>query len=365
MPTAFHDLSKPLGGMLNSCDRPRISGNRGSADTVGTAMRALVTGASGFVGRHLVDHLRADGDDVIGLDLGRGPDLRDHDAWRKVVAEAEPDVIYHLAGWSDVGGSWKDPWETYEINVLGTVSILEAARRPGAGTSIRVVLVSSADVYGTADPDRLPLTEHAPVQPRSPYGASKQGAEAAALAYGRGFSVPVVIARPFNHMGPGQSPRFAAPSWAHQIAAIECGVHLIPADRPVSDAEGDAHVVSHGDLTPCRDITDVRDVVRAYRLLAERGEPGQTYNICSGRAVAMQEVFDTLTGLSSAPITGVVDPKLRRPVDLPVLCGDNGKLRAATGWTPRMELAQTLAAVLDDARRRVQAAGGSAENANG
>lgn len=327
-------------------------------------MRALVTGASGFVGPHLIDHLRGKGDDVLGLDLGRGPDLRDRRAWLDVVSETGPDVIYHLAGWSDVGGSWQAPWDTYEINVLGTVSILEAARHAVSATGIRVVLVSSADVYGTVDPDRLPLSEVAPVQPRSPYGASKQGAEAAALAYCRGFSVPVIVARPFNHLGPGQSRRFAAPSWAHQIATIECGGGSGTAvDQWPNEVSGD-HVVKHGDLSPCRDITDVRDVVRAYRLLAERGRSGQIYNICSGRAVAMQEVFDTLAGLSSASINGVVDPELLRPVDLPVLRGDYGKLRVATGWSPRFDLEETLAAVLDDARRHVRASVGSVSDTN-
>lgn len=297
-------------------------------------MKALVTGAGGFVGPHLVAHLEANGDEVLPMDLGVGPDLRDSDAWVDVVATDKPDVIYHLAGLSNVGESWNNPVATFEVNTMGTISILEAARR---AKTAKVVVVSSADVYGVVTPDVLPLTEAHPAKPRSPYGASKQAAEDAAQQYWRGHGVAAVVARPFNHLGPGQSPQFAAPAFAGQIA----------------EAERDGLTeLRHGDLSPHRDLTDVRDVVRAYRLLAEHGEPGEIYNVCSGQTVSMQHLLDAMLSLSTAQITQVIDENLMRPIDLPVLRGSYAKLRAATGWEPEIHLDETLTAVLADARER-------------
>ncbi len=307
-----------------------------------TGVRALVTGAGGFVGPHLVRHLIDAGDTVTALDLSNGPDLRDRDGWRDTVADHRPEVIYHLAGWSDVGGSWRQPWTTFEVNVMGTVAVLEGARvaaseshDPNRGAV--VVVISSADVYGLVTESELPLTEAHEPKPRSPYGASKIAAEQIAKSYHRAHGLPVVVARPFNHLGRGQAGKFAAASFARQIAELETA---------------GGGVVRHGDLSTRRDMTDVHDVVRAYRLLALNGEPGETYNVCSGKAVAMQEVLDTLLSLSPSPISGEIDPALIRPVDLPVLQGSHRKLTAATGWRPKVDLAQTLRDVLDDARNR-------------
>ena len=312
------------------------AGLRGSIPPAAKAgigpLKALITGAGGFVGPHLARHLRTAGDEVVCFDLESGPDLRDSEAWIAAIGDHQPDVVYHLAGWSDVGGSWHDPITTFEVNTMGTISILEAVRQAGAG---RVLLISSADVYGVVTPDVLPLTEEHPVRPRSPYGASKQAAEAAALQYRRGSGVDVVVARPFNHLGPGQAPRFVAPSFAAQIARAE---------------SGGSRRLEHGDLSPHRDLTDVRDVVRAYRLLAEQGESGEIYNVCSGRTVSMQELLDALLSLSEVRVEQAVDPALVRPVDLPVLRGSFAKLRATTGWEPEIHLDDTLASVLADAR---------------
>ncbi len=310
----------------------RDSALKPAADRSDVAVKALVTGAGGFVGPHLTQHLQDQGDEVFALDLANGPDLRDQNGWIATVAERKPDVIYHLAGISNVGRSWQEPASTFEVNTIGTVSILEAARQAATG---KVVVVSSADVYGTVTPDVLPLTEQHPAQPRSPYGASKQAAEAIAIQYHRGYGVKTVVARPFNHLGPGQSPTFVAPAFAHQIAKAERG--------------GDTEL-RHGDLSPQRDLTDVRDVVRAYRMLGEAGEPGQVYNICSGRTVSMQHLLDLLVAMSEVDIRRVVADDLIRPVDLPVLCGTFDKLQAATGWEPAIDLGQTLSEVLSDAR---------------
>ena len=300
-------------------------------------VRAIVTGASGFVGPHLVAHLIENGDDVTGVGSQTGPNLLDTEAWKSLVSDVEPDVIYHLAGWSDVGGSWNDPHTTFRINAEGTLNVLLGAQsRPG----VRVLMVSSADIYGTVTPEELPLTEDSPVKPRSPYGASKEAAEGLARQFHRGFGVETIVARPFNHMGSGQSPNFAASAFALKIAKAEL--------------EGGG-TVSHGDLSPRRDFLDVRDVVRAYRLLAEHGASGGTYNICSGVDTQVSDLLQMLIESSRVPITTVTDPDLIRPIELAVHRGSFERLRSATGWSPQIPLRETLATVLADARMKVAA----------
>lgn len=275
------------------------------------------------------------GDVAQGVDLGNGPDLLDPAGWLRLVGDTRPEVIYHLAGWSDVGRSWNEPVTTWRVNTEGVLAVLEAARAHDVG---RVIVISSADVYGIVRPDQLPLTEDTPTEPRSPYGASKVGAETLARQYHRGWGLDIVIARPFNHIGPGQSPNFVAPAFAVRIAECELA---------------GGGTVSHGDLSSRRDFTDVRDVVRAYRSLAENGRSGQTYNICSGVDVGMQELLDRLVHLAKVPIGSSVDPDLLRPVELPVLRGSHDRLTADTGWTRSIALEQTLSDVLADARNSV------------
>ena len=297
-------------------------------------MKALITGAGGFVGPHLVRDLEADGAEATGLDLRTGPDLLDADGWRRALDEHRPDVLYHLAGWSDVGGSWERPFETFRVNALGTLAVIEAAV---AAKTERVILISSADVYGPVPVAEQPITEQHPPRPHSPYGVSKQAAEALAFQAHRAHELGVVVVRPFNHIGAGQSTRFVAPAFASQIAAAE----------RVGGGE-----IRHGDLSARRDMTDVRDVVRAYRLLAERGEPGEVYNVCRGSAIAMADLLDGLIRLANVPVTTAVDPGRLRPVELAVLEGSHAKLTEATGWTPRIPLSETLTDILDDARAR-------------
>ncbi len=315
--------------------------------------RALITGARGFVGPYLIDHLHQQGDETIGLDLTCGPDLRDHQGWVDIVSEVKPEVIYHLAGWSDTGGSWKDPVATFAANATGTLNVLEAARQAGTG---RVVIISSADVYGIVDGSDLPVTEELPARPRSPYGASKQAAESLALQYHRGHGLDVIVARPFNHIGPGQRPQFAVPAFAAQIATAEAKHRPDNPEakhRPDNPEAGAASRTKlfHGDLSARRDLTDVRDVVRAYRLLAEQGRPGEIYNVCSGTDVSMGEILQTLIDMSPVDIQPCVDPDRLRPVELPVLRGSAEKLAQETGWRREHSLDQTLASVLDDARQ--------------
>jgi GDP-4-dehydro-6-deoxy-D-mannose reductase len=298
-------------------------------------MRALVTGSSGFAGQHLVEHLRSVGDAVSGLDRSEGVDLTDTRAVETALEAARPEIVYHLAGFSDVGASWKQPREAFQANAIGTMNVLDAARAVGVR---RVIVVGSADVYGTVTEDELPLTESQPVRPTSPYAASKLAAEALSLQAWLGHGVETVIVRAFNHLGPHQSPRFVAPGLADRIARNE---------------REDRSEVEVGNLTPRRDFTDVRDVVRAYRLLALGGAPGEVYHVCSGHDVSIGELAERLVAMAERPMTLVADPALQRPVDLPVLRGDASKLRAATGWEPRIGLGQTLADLLDEARQRV------------
>jgi GDP-4-dehydro-6-deoxy-D-mannose reductase len=299
-------------------------------------VRALVTGADGFVGRHLVAWLQEAGDDVVETDRHHGLDILEPEALRAFVVGVGPEVVYHLAGQADVGGSWSNPVETFRVNAEGTMNVLLAA--VAAGVS-RVVAVSSADVYGRVGEDELPIAEDAELRPVSPYGASKAAADLIALQAHLGHGLGVVRARPFNHLGPGQSDRFVASALASRIARNELdGTEEVPV----------------GNLTPRRDFTDVRDVVRAYRLVAERGEAGVAYNVCSGRDVAVQELADRLVAMADRPMRLVVDPELARPVDTPVLRGDPTRLQAATGWSPSVPLEQTLADVLDAWRKRVR-----------
>lgn len=299
-------------------------------------MRALITGAGGFVGVHLVRHLEEQGDDVVQLERNvDGIDITDADALTDAVVAAKPEAVYHLAGAADVGGSWAAPRSTFLANALGTLNVLEASREAGAE---RVLAVTSADVYGRVTQDELPLDEDQPLRPVSPYAASKVAADAIAQQAWLGHKLPVVRVRAFNHLGPGQSDRFVAPSIAARIARNE---------RDGGDE------VPIGNMTPRRDVTDVRDVVRAYRLLIESGEAGAVYNVCRGSAVSVEQLAQALLGMARQPMRLVSDPALQRPVDIPVLVGDNGALRRATGWEPTIPLEQTLSDVLADWRARL------------
>ncbi len=281
-------------------------------------------------------HLEDCGDEVIQLERNvDGIDIVDAPAISEAVLAGKPEAVYHLAGAADVGGSWATPHETFLANALGTLNVLEASRQVGAD---RVLAVTSADVYGRVAEDELPISEDQPLRPVSPYAASKVAADALAQQAWLGHRLPVVRVRAVHHLGPGQSDKFVAPSLAARVARNE---------RDGGDE------VPIGNMTPMRDVTDVRDVVRAYRLLVERGNPGDVYNVCSGRSVAVKEIADLLLGMAARPMRLVSDPALQRPVDIPVLVGDSSRLARATGWAPTIPLDQTLADVLADWRSRL------------
>ena len=291
-------------------------------------MRALITGGQGFVGRHLSAHLEANGDEVTVVDLD--VDVTDPAAVAAAITGASPEVIYHLAALSHVGDSWNDPSRVLSVNVVGTANVLAGARQI-EGDPLTMV-ISSAEVYGIVQPSELPLTEESEVKPATPYAASKAAAEQVALQAVRGFGQRVIVVRPFNHVGPGQPPNFAVPALAKRIveAAVD-GRSTLPV----------------GNLSSRRDFTDVRDVVAAYRLLASAGRSGEIYNVCSGVDVEIAVVARRLLALAGTDLTLEQDPALARPVDIPVLRGDAGKLISATGWTPTIPLDQTLRDVLD------------------
>lgn len=282
--------------------------------------RVLVTGPEGFVGRHLRAEL---GEAFVPF----GGDVLDADAVAAAVREAEPSAVVHLAAESSVAASWERPTDVWRVNVDGTVNVLDAVRheRPEA----RVLFTSTCEVYGNAS--RFPTPEDEPVRPISPYAVTKAAAELGCALPG----VDVVVARSFNHEGPGRDDRFAVGSWTRQIARLE--------------AEGGGSLLV-GDLSAERDITDVRDVVRAYRLLLDPAVPAGTYNVASGRSVTMEHVVELLTGLARVPVRVERDESRVRPADIRRLCGDVSKLRGATGWEPAIPLEQTLADALAAAR---------------
>jgi GDP-4-dehydro-6-deoxy-D-mannose reductase len=291
-----------------------------------TRMRGpiLITGADGFVGGHLVAELG--GDAVAGL-----TDVLDAEAFAAELRGVRPAAVIHLAALSSVGDSWEGVAEVWRTNVVGTVQVLESVR--AEAPEARVLVASSGEVYGRAE--TIPTPEDSPFAPGSPYAASKAAAElAASQAAARGQDV--VVVRPFPQVGPGQDERFAIGSWTRQIARLE------------ADGGGTMLV---GDLSGERDLTDVRDGARAYRLLLEADAAPGAYNLASGRGVRMADVLDLLVGLSSVPIEVEQEEARLRPADIPVLVGDPSKLRAATGWEPAIQLEQTLADALEAARR--------------
>ena len=306
-------------------------------------MRALVTGASGFVGRHLIEELRRENAEVIPCG---GPhdefkheceiDLGDADTLKYAVETYRPSVVFHLAAQTFVPEALRTPIETYDANAMGTARLAQAVRDYGGGQRPRIVFTSSAEVYGPREPSAYPLRENLDLRPSTPYGASKAAAEAILLAEGRSFGLDVVIARAFNHIGPGQDERFLVASLAAQLARI---------------AAGAAPQLLVGNLQSARDFLDVRDVVKAYVALARHGESGEVYNVCSGSAVAVRDILRELIAMARVPVEVREDPARMRSTDVPLSVGSSEKLRAQTGWAPQIPLIRSLHDVYDASRR--------------
>ncbi len=299
-------------------------------------MRALITGGAGFVGRFLRAHLDECGDTVFTTDrTAGGPDITDRAATRELLENAEADIVYHLAGQAHVPTSWSDPIGTLRANAEGTLNVLDAAAAAGVS---RCIAVTSAEVYGIVSGDDLPIDEDTPLRPSNPYAASKVAADALAMQAHLGRGQDVIRMRAFNHIGPGQRDSFVVAGLAARIAAAE---------------RTGARTIAVGNLTPRRDFTDVRDVVRAYRAVAVSGTPGEVYNVCSGIDRSVEEIADGLLAHADGDFELTIDPELARPTDVAVMVGDNSKLVAQTGWTPRIGLDDSLRDILADARDRL------------
>jgi GDP-4-dehydro-6-deoxy-D-mannose reductase len=293
--------------------------------------RAFVTGHSGFTGRHLVSHLRAGGYSVFGFDRSEGGDIRDSAAIARVVQATQPTVVFHLAATLRS----QEPQHLYSVNVEGTVALLEALTE--LETPPVVVIVSSSAVYGRT-PSGRPVSERAPLRPQTHYGASKLAQEQVAMRYFHANGLSVIRARAFNLLGPGLPTTLACGSFVDAVARLE------RTDTPER--------LRTGNLSSARDFTDIRDVVRAYALLAEKGRAGSVYNVCSGTAVSLQHCLDVLLRLAARPIALDLDPALIQPNDVKVQVGDGERLRALTQWRPVIPVEQSLADMLDLRRQK-------------
>jgi GDP-4-dehydro-6-deoxy-D-mannose reductase len=312
--------------------------------------RILITGASGFVGRHLAERLDRPGNLVFGTSYPHRPeqlripcrgdicylDIRRRERLEPYIERIRPDWIIHLAAVSSVGLSWTRRQETLETNLMGSLHLLESVRKTASGA--RILMISSADVYGAEGVDEEPIRETHPVHAASPYAVSKISGELLAGFYAEVEGLDVVLARPFPHTGPGQEPDFVCSDWARQIARIEKGAA--------------APEIRVGNLDVARDFTDVRDVVEAYLLLLEKGGRGEIYNIASGEAAPLRRIMELLLERTGASIEVRVDPEKFRKTDIPILTGDSTKLRGDTGWAPEIPLGRTLGDLLDDWRER-------------
>ncbi len=317
-------------------------------------MRILITGGAGFVAGHLIRRLLQNRDadiyagvlndrerELLGDQQSVGLDVTDPMMVRQAVSRIRPDRIFHLAAQSSVALSFEQPELTYRVNVEGTANLLEAVK--DYVPACRVLLTGSADQYGTVSPENTPIREDAPLDAGSPYGISKIRQEELGKKYAREYGLDVVMTRSFPHIGPGQSRRFVIADWCAQAA--EMAKRKDPHPKLIV-----------GNLEAVRDFTDVRDVVEAYAALLEKGSPGQIYNVCSGTGWKLAQVPDRIAkaaGLAHLDVRQ--DPSRMRPSDIPVLVGDNSRLKAATGWKPAVSFQESLA---DIVRAQTAAGGG-------
>ncbi len=317
-------------------------------------MRVLITGITGFAGSHLAEYaLDQEGVEVHGTRRWRSPtenidhlldrlnmvecDLRDAASVTSMIDAVRPERIFHLAAQSYVPTSWHAPAESLETNIIGQLNLFEALRQTGCDA--RIQIAGSSEEYGLVHRDEVPITEANSLRPLSPYAVSKVAQDLLAYQYFRSYGTHAIRTRGFNHTGPRRGEVFVVSNFARQIALIEAGSR--------------DPVIRVGNLEAERDFTDVRDVVRAYWLVLEHGEPGDVYNIASGRAWKIRDVLDLLLSLSDVDIRVEVDPERLRPSDVELLLGDASKLHTTTGWEPVIPFEQTARETLDYWRARV------------
>lgn len=317
--------------------------------------KVLITGATGFAGQYLAELLLSRSDlQLLGTyhskeslervgDLQKNitfyqTDLTDKESVFDLIQKQQPDEIYHLAAQTSPRDSFADPLGTMMTNTGSEIHLFEAMKSAGL-TKTRIIVISTSEVYGLVKSADLPVDEQTPLHPVSPYAVSKIASDYLGLQYFLTDKLQLVRVRPFNHIGPRQSSKFVLPSFAKQIAQIEKGLK-----EPVMKV---------GNLAARKDFSDVRDIVRGYALLMEKGEAGEVYNIGSGKSVSIQQILDTLLSLSSAKITVEVDPALFRPVDIEDIYCDHTKITETTGWNPEIPLEQTLEDTLDYFRKIV------------
>lgn len=316
--------------------------------------KALITGITGFVGPHLAHFLSCQGNvEILGTYLMPEQlhavesikshaklyqmDLSDPQSVNTLIAQTQPDYIFHLAAQSNVALSWKEPAQTFDVNVLGTIHLLEAIRNASLDPVIQIAC--SSEQYGLVPEEHLPVTEETPFHPLSPYAVSRVTIDLMGYQYFKSYGMRIIRTRAFNHTGPGQNDQFVCSRFAKTVAEIEKGMR-----KPI---------LTVGNLDAIRDFTDVRDMVRAYALSVMHGTPGEAYVIASGIGRSIKKVVDILLSLSHEPIRVEKDPALLRPSDVPVLFGDSSKFREATEWQPQITFEQTLEDLLEYWRARV------------
>lgn len=322
-------------------------------------MRALITGITGFAGSHLAEFLLHEHPEleVFGTYRWRSRrenvrqvegkvemvecDLRDPTSTRRMVAQSQPEVVFHLAAQSFVPSSWSGPSETLTTNITAQTNLFEAVRDLGLDPVIQIAC--SSEEYGKVLPDEVPIKETNPLRPLSPYAVSKVAQDLLGYQYFQSYGLKAIRTRGFNHTGPRRGDVFVTSNFAKQIASIEAGLQ-----EPV---------IRVGNLEAIRDFTDVRDMVRGYWLATQKGRPGEVYNIASGKGQTIRELLDQLIALSEVEVTVEIDPDRLRPSDVEVLRGDASKFRAETGWEPEIPLERTLADLLEFWRGRLRAKG--------
>lgn len=302
--------------------------------------RAVITGSQGFVGEYLRRELESNGYECVGIDLREGEgvitvDLLNDSHIQAILSQLKPDVLFHLAGQANVAKSWTIPQKTVEANVIASINLMEAVRK--VQPLCRMVMVGSSDQYGSLGEAGRRVTEDLVTNPQTPYAVSKAAQEGMAKVYAQAYGMNICMTRSFNHGGAGQARGFMISDFASGIVEVECGK---------------ATCLRVGNLTARRDFTHVKDVVRAYRLIAEKGRSGEVYNVGSGITYSAQEILDELCALAICPIVIEQDQTKMRPSDTPVICCDHEKLTAHTGWEPRISMSVMLKEVIDYWRKK-------------